>query len=106
MNNIARKISLSGVGSIHNVTTEESSMTLGIAVNKCQLFVCAYELWLVAYKNVGYRTTCEHLLHKSPSETILMPEEAYGKAELKRRFTSDIKDSVMAALQLLQMTKT
>jgi hypothetical protein len=46
------------------------------------------DCWLVAFENVSYKTICEHtifvLLHRSPSGTLQMHEEAYDKSSLKK----------------------
>jgi hypothetical protein len=49
---------------------------------ECQVFV-ATDSGYLAFENVRYRTTCVLLL-KSPSGTLRLLEEAYGKVAMKK----------------------
>jgi hypothetical protein len=83
--NTARDISVSGVCSIHDFTSDRGIVITSVS----SLFQLPMDSWFVAFENIDHGTTHEHktlsiFLSKSPSEALRTLEEAHGKEVVKK----------------------
>jgi hypothetical protein len=79
---------VSKVESIHDVTSERVLSSKALSLSVSCLFVPT-DCWSLPFENIGFRimyvniTFCV-LLHKYPSKTSRMLEEAHGKAAMEK----------------------
>jgi hypothetical protein len=79
---------VSEVGSIHDVTSECVLSSKALSLSVSCLFVST-DCWFLPFENIGFIIICVNitfcvLLHKYPSKTLRMLEEACGKVTMEK----------------------